>query len=122
VLLTEASHAGAPSSGIAASAPQAAEAAVIRVGSGVGFGPHRYYRYAYRGGAWTNVGFYYGTAPGYVPGGYYVGYGPPAYGYGYGPYYGRPYGYVHPGWYGRGYYGHGWYGHGYYGRGYGHRW
>ena len=122
VIVTDATHAGQPSSGIMASAPQAAEAASFAIGVGVGFGPHRYYRYAYRGGVWTRFGFYYGSAPGYIPGGYYVGYAPPPY---YAPYYGpRYYGYYgYRGYYGRPWYGHGYYGHGYYGHGYyGHGW
>jgi hypothetical protein len=110
VVVADATHAGAPTtSGILASAPQKAEASVF---VGVGFGPNRYWRYGYRGGSWVRLGYYYGRAPGYIPGGYYVGYGPPAYAYGYGyrhPYYG---GY-------RGYYGHPYYG-GYRGYGYGH--
>ncbi len=120
VIVTDAAHAGQPATGVLASAPAAAEAASISVG------PHRFYRYGYRGGVWTRVGFYYGYAPGYIPGGYYVGYAPPPYyaaAY-YGPYPAYGYGYYHYGYYGyRGYYGRPWYGHGYYGRGYyGHGW
>ncbi len=96
VAFSGASHAGAPARGPLSSAPQAAQAGVI-VGVAVGIGgPHRYGRYAYTGGAWTRVGFVYGTAPGYV-GGYYLGYGPPAPGflppgyYGPHPYYRHPY-------------------------------
>jgi hypothetical protein len=118
VLVTDAAHVGQPTSGIMSAAP----AASFAVGVGVGVGPHRYYRYAYRGGVWSRFGFYYGSAPGYIPGGYYVGYAPPPF---YAPTYGYGYGYYHygyRGYYGRPWYGHGYYGHGYYGHGYAHGW
>ena len=109
VVVADATHAGAPAQGILAAAPQRADAAVV---VGVGYGPYRYYRWAYRGGSWVRLGFYYGSAPGYIPGGYYVGYGPPAF---YGP---RYYGY-HPfyGYYGHPYWGHPYWGHPYWGGG-----
>ena len=122
VVVAEATHAGNASAGPLTSAAQPADAAVS-VGVGIGFGaPHRYYRYAYRGGTWVRFGYGYAAAPGFVNG-FYVGYGPPAGYYAggyYGPAYGRPY-YRYPsyarGYYGHAYYGHGYYGHGYYGRG-----
>ncbi|MBD5634389.1 MAG: hypothetical protein IAI49_07905 [Candidatus Eremiobacteraeota bacterium] len=113
VVVGDATRAGAPAQGLVAAAPQQADAAVF-IGARIGVGPNRYYRYAYRGGSWVRLGFYYGSAPGYIPGGYYVGYGPPVYGYGYyGHPYWRPY-YAHP-YYGPRYYGRAYYG----GRGYG---
>ncbi|MGP6159403.1 MAG: hypothetical protein ACLPYS_18170 [Vulcanimicrobiaceae bacterium] len=111
ILATEATHAGQPSAGLLAPAPQAASAAVT-VGVGIGVGaPHRYWRYAYRGGTWARVGWGYAYAPGYV-GGYYVGYASPPY---YGPRYYRPYAYYHSGYYGHPYYARAYYGRPYWG-------
>lgn len=119
VFIGDASRAGQPAQGLLSSAPQVASAAVS-VGIGVAVGaPYRYYRYAYRGGAWVRVGFAYAAAPGYV-GGYYLGYGPPV-GY-YAPRFYRPYvrpyyglGYRRYPYYARPYYGRPYYAHPYYG-------
>jgi hypothetical protein len=108
VVVADATHAGQPAAGILASAPQAASAAVsIGIGIGVG-GPHRFYRYGWRDGAWVRFGYGYGYNPGWVNG-YYLGFAAPVYGYPY--YYARGY---RPFYYGaRPYYG-GYYGHPYY--------
>jgi hypothetical protein len=107
VVVADATHAGtasAPASGVASTASglssvttsAASPAAAAEIFVGLGTGPHRYWRYAWRGGAWVRIGYYNGWAPGYIPGGYYVGWAPPRYAY-YHPYYGYRAWYVaHP--------------------------
>ncbi len=90
VVVADATHAetSAPASGISAvTTSAAAPAAAAEIFVGLGTGPHRYWRYGWRGGSWVRLGYYNGYAPGYIPGGYYVGWGPPRYAY-YHPYYG----------------------------------
>ncbi len=113
VVVNSALNAGAPATGLLASAPQAASAAVS-IGIGIGVGPRYYPRYAWRGGTWVRFGFGYGV-PGYA-GGYY--YGPPPVGF-YPPgYFVHPVYYAHPYWYGGRYvYGPRYYGHPYWGEG-----
>jgi hypothetical protein len=91
VVVSDAARAGAPATGIAAVAA-AQPAAADELSIGIGVGPNRYPRYAWRNNSWVRFGYYNGYAPGYIPGGYYVGWGAPRYGwshpqYGYRGYY-----------------------------------